>query len=236
VVYFPDTVQAGDERRVNVRESPHAGRREAGLPEAAVVCCCFNNPFKIGPVLFDIWARVLRSDARSVLWLLADQPEIQGRLRQEAVRRGVDPERLVFAHRVPYEEHLARLSLADLFLDTLPFNAGVTASDALWAVVPVLTCAGEAFASRMAGSLLRAAGLEELITSSLEEYERRAIALSSDRQRLGQLKTRLLERRSGGRSLFDGERFCRHLESAYRQMWERTRRSEPPAAFAVEPG
>ncbi len=233
IVCLPDAFQVNDRRRAG-DGSRAPSRVELGLPEAATVYCCFNNSHKLHPALFDIWARLLRADRASVLWLLAGAPVVEDRLRREAAKRGLDAGRLVFAPRVAYESHLARLELADLFLDTLPFNAGATAGDALWAGVPVLTCSGESFASRMAGSLTRAAGLPELATGSLEEYERLALALAADPQRLASYKARLLAGRRAA-ALFDGERFCRHLEAAYRRMWERSARGEDPAALRVEP-
>jgi protein O-GlcNAc transferase len=232
VVYLPGTFQGNDERRSRLDSQLPPTRRAAGLPDSGLVYCCFNNNYKLNPPLFDVWARVLNSSGDSVLWLLASEPAVETHLRQEAVKRGIQAERLVFAARVPYEQHLARLSLADLYLDTLPFNGGASASDALWMGVPVLTCSGEAFAARMAGSLLRAIGMPELITHCLEEYERQALQLDS--QQLSQYKARLLARGTGA-ALFDGQRFCRHLESAYRNMWERSQRGEAPASFCVEP-
>jgi len=234
VVYLPDTFQVNDERRSSATIAHMPARAEAGVPDGAVVLCCFNNCYKINPTLFDVWMRVLQAAPAAVLWLLAAEPAVEVRLRGEAVKRGIGAERLIFARRVPYGEHLARLSLADLYLDTLPFNGGASAGDALWAGVPVLTAPGEAFAARMAGSLLRAVDLPELLTNSLEEYERRAVELTSDPDRLARYKVQLLERRSVA-PLFDSKRFCRHLEAAYRTMWERTRRVEPPASFAVTP-
>ncbi len=234
IVSLPETFQVNDERRSRSGDAARRvpPRHELGLPEAATVYCCFNNSYKLNPPMLDIWARLLRADRAGVLWLLADGPAAQDRLRQEAIGRGVEAGRLIFAPRVPYDTHLARLPLADLFLDTLPFNAGATASDALWAGVPVLTCVGEAFAARMAGSLLRAAGLPELATGSLEEYERLGLELAADPQRLAQYKARLVAGR-GTVPLFDGERFCRHLEAAYWRMWERSQRGEAPAFFSV---
>jgi predicted O-linked N-acetylglucosamine transferase (SPINDLY family) len=232
VVYLPDTFQASDERRPQARSTPAPTREQAGLPETGLICCCFNSAFKLNPTLFSIWMRLLSAEAGAVLWLLGSDPGPRERLRAQAARCGVDPGRLVFAPRVSYEEHLARLTLADLFLDTHPFNAGASATDALWSAVPVLTCAGEALASRMAGGLLRAAGLPELITYNLEEYERAALALARDPARLAALKAQLLATRSTS-PLFDGERTCRHLEAAYRSMWERSQLREAPASFAV---
>lgn len=216
VAVLPECFQANDAAR---RIGPLPTREQVGLPDSAFVFCSFNNSYKYNPTMFDIWCRLLLARPGSVLWLVADTAEVATNLRSEASHRCVDPGRLVFADRVPYEEHLGRQALADLFLDTLPFNAGTTASDALFAGLPVLTCAGEAFASRMAGSLLRAAGLPELITHSLDEYERRALDLSGGGSQLQDLRARL--HAVGSRPPFDTRRFCRHLETAYRQMWAR---------------
>jgi protein O-GlcNAc transferase len=229
VVYLPECFQANDDRCVI---GPRPSRMEAGLPEHALVLCCFNNNYKLNPPLFEIWMRLLREVPGSVLWLLGDRPGTQANLLREAAARGVDESRLIFAGRLPYAQHLGRLGLADLFLDTLPYNAGATASDALRCGVPVLTCAGEAFVSRMAGSLLRSVGLPELITGSLPEYERVALALLREPQRLKELRVRLAENLPHA-ALFDTERFCRHLESAYFTMHERAHHGLPPEAFSV---
>jgi protein O-GlcNAc transferase len=229
VVYLPECFQANDDRCV-IGTRPT--RAEAGLPEQALVLCCFNNNYKLNPPLFDIWMRLLREIPGSVLWLLGDRAGTQGNLQREAVARGVDERRLVFAGRMPYAQHLGRLGLADLFLDTLPYNAGATASDALRSGVPVLTCAGEAFVSRMAGSLLRAVGLSELITGGLSEYEHTALTLLREPQRLQDLRARLAENLQRT-PLFDTQRFCRHLEAAYFTMSERAANGLPPAAFTV---
>ncbi len=199
-----------------------------------VVFCCFNNSYKLTPGLFDVWMRLLHRVPGSVLWLVAGTAAMESNLRLEAARREVDPGRLVFAPRMPYADHLARFGLADLFLDTLPFNAGTTASDALWAGVPVVTCSGNAFAARMAGSLLRAVGLPELITHSLPEYEALALRLATDSSALGALRAKM---RSGRERLplFDTGRFRRHVESAYFTMCETSWRGDPPRSFAVEP-
>jgi protein O-GlcNAc transferase len=231
VIYLPECFQANDDRRLIAEHRPT--RAEAGLPEGTFVFCSFNNSYKLSPAQFDIWCRLLRSVPDSVLWIVADHDAAQANLRREAQARGVAPERLIFARRVPYEDHLARLPLADLFLDSLPFNAGTTASDALWAGVPVLTCSGEAFAARMAGSLLRAIGLPELITHTAQEYEALAVRLANAPGELAALRARLAANRSS-HPLFDTERFCRHLESAYLTAHERQQRAEPPASFRVE--
>ena len=167
-------------------------RQEMGLPEHAFVFCCFNNNWKITPTIFDIWMRLLHQVEGSVLWLLGDNEGAERNLRKEAQRRGIDPSRLVFAGRLPPAEHLARHRLADLFLDTLPYNAHTTASDALWAGLPVLTCKGEAFAGRVAASLLHAVGIPELITSNLEDYQTLALKLARDPALLAEIKARLV--------------------------------------------
>jgi protein O-GlcNAc transferase len=234
IAYLPETFQANDERRVHGADTAPPTRAATGLGEASTVLCCFNNSYKINPAMFTVWMRILQATPEAILWLLAAEPAIETRLREEAAKSGVSAERLIFAPRVPYAEHLARLTLADLYLDTLPFNGGASASDALWAALPVVTTVGEAFASRMAGSLLSTLGLSELATNSLEDYERVATELAMDSQRRATYRQRLLVGR-GTAPLFDGRRFCRHLELAYGAMWERSQRGEPPATFTVEP-
>ncbi len=232
IVYLPDSYQVNDRKRAVAAVTP--SRAEAGLPERGVVFCCFNNNWKITACMFDVWMRILAAVDCSVLWLLADNRWATENLRREAARRGVSPDRLVFASRVANDEHLARHKLADLFLDTLPCNAHTTASDALWSSVPVITCSGRSFPARVAGSLLHAVGLEDLVTRSLAEYEELAIELARDEERLNAIRARL----SGGRErlpLFDTPRFCRHLEQAYRHMCRRDRNGEPPATFRVDP-
>jgi predicted O-linked N-acetylglucosamine transferase (SPINDLY family) len=231
VVYLPQCFQANDDRRL-IGAVPT--RAQAGLPEETVVLCCFNSSYKINPAIFDVWCRLLAGAPDSVLWLLAESDQAAGNLRREAAARGVDPGRLIMAPRLSYPQHLGRLALADLFLDTLPFNAGASASDALWGGVPLLTCAGEAFAARMAGSLLQAVGLPELITHSLPEYERRGLALAREPCALRLLKGRLAANRHSY-PLFDTRRFCRHLEAVYHTMWERAEREQAPASFALSP-
>jgi predicted O-linked N-acetylglucosamine transferase (SPINDLY family) len=197
------------------------------------VFCSFNNVCKIAPQVFDIWMRLLHAVPGSVLWFITENEHARLNLSREARARGVDPARLVFGRMLPYAQHLARIHLADLFLDTFPFNAGTTASDALWAGVPVLTCAGEAFASRMAGSLLRSLGIPELITTSLQEYESVAMALSTSSSTLEAIRARLEANRST-HALFDTERFRRNVEAAYCAMWARFRSGEEPAGFSVD--
>jgi predicted O-linked N-acetylglucosamine transferase (SPINDLY family) len=231
VVYLPECFQANDDRRAIEHT---LSRAQCGLPESAAVLCCFNNSFKLSPGVFEIWLRLLQAVPDSVLWLLGDTEAVQRNLRAYASAHGLSADRLVFAPRLPYAQHLGRMSLADLFLDTLPFNGGTTVSDALWAGLPVVTCSGDAFASRMGGSLLGAAGLPELVTHSPDNYARLALALTADRPRLAAIRTRLVARRTTSR-LFDTARFCRHLEAAYTTMHGRQRRGETPGSFAVAP-
>jgi predicted O-linked N-acetylglucosamine transferase (SPINDLY family) len=232
VVYLPHCFQANDGRR-KMSPSP-VSRLDCGLPEHGFVFCSFNNSYKINPPFFDVWARLLAAVPGSVLWLVGDNELAENNLRRETVNRGIGADRLVFARRLPYEDHLRRLSLADLFLDSLPFNAGTTGSDALWAGVPVLTCPGSSFAARMCGSLLRAVGLPELIVDNLHDYETLALRVATERGMSSGLRAKLAANRNTY-PLFDTAGFCRHIESAYRGMWERLQRGEPPAAFSVNP-
>jgi protein O-GlcNAc transferase len=233
VVHLPDCFQVNDHQRVNPGHTPT--RAEEGLPEKGFVFCCFNNTYKLNPWMFDIWMRLLREVPGSVLWLREESRTAGANLREEARARGVDPARIVFARRLPaFADHLARHRLADLFLDTLPYNAHTTASDALAAGLPLLTCAGSAYAGRVAGSLLRTIGMPDLITGNLQDYEALAMKLARDRPLLADLRSRL-ERNLATAALFDTDRFRRHIEAAYVTMWERCQRGERPQAFAVEP-
>ncbi|VFU09485.1 tetratricopeptide repeat protein [Methylocella tundrae] len=231
IVQLPHCYQPNDTRRLIADVTPT--RAQCGLPERGFVFCSFNNSYKLTPAFFDIWMRLLRAAPGSVLWLLEANALVKENLRRQASQRGVDPDRLVFAPRIPSPEHLARHRLADLFLDTLPYNAHTTASDALWAGLPVLTCAGDTFAGRVAGSLLHAVGLPELITASLDDYEALAGKLSCGDPRLLQgLRHKLLGARLAS-PLFDSARYARHFEAALTQMWENHRDGGAPRAFAV---
>jgi predicted O-linked N-acetylglucosamine transferase (SPINDLY family) len=232
IVYLPHCYQVNDNRRPLPQAIPT--RLEAGLPATGFVFCCFNHSYKITPTVFEIWLRLLQRLPGSVLWLLEDNAAAPRNLRREAQRQGVDGGRLVFAPRVGHEQHLARHCLADLFLDTLPYNAHTTSSDALWAGLPVLTCLGDTFPGRVAASLLAAIGLPELITLDLRHYEARAFELASDPLQLGALRSRLAENRNT-EPLFDTARFCRQLESAYTRMWQRYQSALDPQGFSVEP-
>ncbi len=228
VAYLPGSYQCNDAKRPIAARMP--GRSESGLPESGFVFCCFNNSYKILPEIFDIWMRLLRSIEGSVLWLLEDNATAAGNFRREAERRGVDAGRLIFASRVGAAEHLARQRLANLFLDTLPYGAHTTASDALWAGLPVLTSLGSTFAGRVGASLLEAIGMPELITRSLDEYERLALRLARDPAELRAIRTKLAANREGA-ALFDTLRFTRHLETAFSVMHERQQRGEAPQSF-----
>jgi protein O-GlcNAc transferase len=204
-------------------------RAEFGLPESGFVFCCFNNHYKLNPTTFDVWMRLLKSAPGSVLWLSDAPAEVKDNLAREAKSRGVDAARIVYAPRMPdMAEHLARYRLADLFIDTFPYNAHTTACDALWAGVPVLTYAGRSFASRVAASLLQAVGLPELVTHSLADYEALALALARDPQRLAALRERLAANRLST-PLFDTPALARQMEAAFSTMIERHQLGQPPA-------
>ena len=230
VVYLPDTYQANDATK-KMGETPT--RADVGLPGTGFVFCCFNSPFKLSRDVFDIWMRLLSAMDGSVLWLREGGSEVSKNLRKEAEERGVRAERLVFARRQPLETHLARHGLADLFLDTFYYNAHTTASDALWAGLPVLTCLGDTFAGRVAASLLTAIGLPELITRTPQEYEAAALRLATDPAQLSRIRSTLSKNRST-HPLFDTPRFVRHLEGAYLTMWERYQNGLPPDHIEVE--
>jgi predicted O-linked N-acetylglucosamine transferase (SPINDLY family) len=230
IVQLPHSYQVNDRWRAVAQHTP--SRADVGLPETGFVFCCFNNNYKITPAVFDVWMRLLRQCDGSVLWLLQDNEGAAANLRKEAAQRGVDASRLVFAHRKPLPEHLARQRLADLFLDTLPCNAHTTCSDALWVGLPVLTCAGATFAGRVAASLLRAVDMPELICTDLAAYEAKALHLASHPEALRLLRSQLEQNRLA-HALFDTDRFRQGLESAFRTMHARQRSGLAPEAFRV---
>jgi predicted O-linked N-acetylglucosamine transferase (SPINDLY family) len=225
IAYLPDSYQANDTKR-QIADKVFT-RAELGLPQDGFIFCCFNNNYKITPDVFDYWMKIIRQVGGSVLWLLEDNTTAAINLRKEAVRRGIAADRLVFAPRMPLPEHLARHRAADLFLDTLPCNAHTTASDALWAGLPVLTRIGETFAGRVAASLLNAIGLPELITSTPQAYEELAIELAINSDRLAYIKRKLTNNPLNA-ALFDINRFTRNIESAYVAMYERYQSDLPP--------
>lgn len=231
IVYLPHSYQINDsKRKISDRKFT---REEMGLPPAGFIFCCFNNNYKITPTTFNSWMRILKQVGNSVLWLFEDNQTAADNLRKEAALQGIDSARLVFAKHMTLDEHLARHRLADLFLDTLPYNAHTTASDALWAGLPVLTCIGEAFASRVAASLLNAIGLPELVTSTQADYEALAVELASRPERLAHIKQKL-EQNKPAAPLFDTALFTRHIETAYATMYQRYQSGLCPEHIRVD--
>ena len=231
IIYLPGSYQVNDRQRVISQKQ--FNRQELGLPQDSFVFCCFNNNYKITPHTFDGWVRILKAIEGSVLWLLEDNPTAGINLRKEAMQRGLEPARLVFAKRMDLPEHVARHRAADLFLDTLPYNAHTTASDALWAGLPVLTCMGESFAGRVAASLLNVIGLPELVTHTQADYEELAIELATNPTKLKAIKDKL----EGNRltmPLFDTPQFTKHIESAYTKMYERYHADLAPDHIYIE--
>ena len=231
IVYMPGSYQPNDHTRVE--HEPPKSRRELGLPAQGFVFCCFNNNFKITPDIFDIWMRVLKRVAGSVLWLFEDSPAAATNLRMEAERRGVAADRLIFAARAPHGAHMARHHAADLFLDTLPYNAHTTASDALWMGLPVLTRSGQAFAGRVAASVLLALDLPELIAASPEDYENRAVELAGNPLEMARIKQHLSQNRLT-KPLFNAKLYAEHIEQAFTRMYARYHAGEPPEDLHIE--
>jgi protein O-GlcNAc transferase len=231
VVYLPDSYQANDSRRPIAKMIPN--RAQCGLPETAFVFCNFNQSYKLTPTMFAMWMRILQQVEGSVLWLLQSNMACAKNLRHAAERHGIARERLVFAPALPVDRHLARLKQADLFLDSLPYNAHTTASDALWAGVPLVTSLGKTFPGRVAASLLHAVGLPEMIADSLPGYERLALKLANDPTLLRSIREKLAQNRLNV-ALFDTDRFRLNIEAAYTTMWEIMARGETARSFTVE--
>ena len=230
IVFMPGSYFITDDRLVVSDRTPT--RAQCGLPESGFVFCCFNSNYKITAAVFDIWMRLLGAIDGSVLWLLEANSTATENLRRHARQRGISPERLIFAGKMPVADHLARHRLADLCIDTLPCNAHTTATDALWAGLPVVTCLGSTFAGRVAASLLRAADLPELVAETLEDYEALALKLARDTALLASVKDKL----AGSREtcpLFDTAHATRSIEAAYVRMWERHQSGSPALSFAV---
>ncbi len=231
-VWLPDSYQVNDRRRTIADKV--FSRAALGLPAEGFVFCCFNNTYKITPDIFGVWASILEKVDNSVLWLLRTNHAAARNLTNEAQQRGIDPSRLIFADYMPLSDHLARYRAAGLFLDTLPYGAHTTASDALWAGLPVLTCTGNTFPGRVATSLLKAIGLPEMITETPQAYEDLAIALSQDPARLASIRQKLAQNRATA-PLFDTPRFTRHIEDAFLQMYARAQAGLPPDHIRVVP-
>jgi protein O-GlcNAc transferase len=229
-VYMPHSYQIND----YLTETSQTGvkRQEFGLPDDTFVFCSFNKPYKIEPVMFDSWMNILRKVDNCVLWLISGGKTADWNLKLAARERGVDSGRLIFAEMVPLEQHLERLQLADLALDTRIYNGGATTSNALGTGVPLITLLGDHFVSRMSASSLQAIGLPELITHSLEEYEALAVRLARNPAELRSIRQKLNENRSST-PLFDHLRYVRNLENAYRQMWEIFLTGEKPRQIDV---
>ena len=218
LVYLPGSYLVNDSQRPLPKVTPR--RDEVGLPPEGTVFCCFNKSYKFNPPVMDAWSRLLTKLPNSYLWLSEPSELAKTNLRREVASRGIDPNRIIFAARTPtLDDHLARIRCADLFLDTWPYNAHTTASDALWVGCPVLTWAGETFPSRVAGSLLQALGIGELVAASVEQYEQLAVELATNPDRLQDLRDRLEVARVAS-GLFDGGRFARDLERTYEAMWQ----------------
>ena len=230
IVHLPNCFQVNDSKRAIGARAP--ARRDVGLPEHKFVFCCFNNSYKITPAVYDIWMRILRQVDDSVLWLLEENGTTSTNLRKEAEARGVDAARIIFSRRIPLPEHLARHNCAGLFLDTLHWTANTTASTALWAGLPVLSCLGETFAGRVAASLLNAIDLPELVTTTPEAYEALAIELATNPEKLAKIKRKLADNRLTT-PLFDTKRFAKHIEAAYTTMYERYLADLAPADIYV---
>ncbi len=230
IVRLPHCYQANDGKRIVAPTAPT--RAQAGLPEDAFVFCCFNNAWKISPSIFALWMRLLRRIDGSVLWLLATNDAAVANLRAAAVGHGIDPSRLVFAPHAKHAEHLARHVLADLFVDTFPYNAHTTASDALWMGVPLLTYAGRSFPARVAASLLRSVGMPEMVMPSLDAYEAEAVSLAASPARLAALRAKLAQNRNSA-PLFDVDLFRRGIENAFETMQARAASGKEAAAFDV---
>jgi protein O-GlcNAc transferase len=232
IAYLPHSCFPNDASRPIAERTP--SRSEAGLPDKGFVFCSFNNLYKITPELFAVWMRLLSAIDGSVLWLSATNPEAVRNLKNEAKERGISGDRILFAPFLPSaEEHLARLRLADLFLDTTPYNAHATACDFLWAGVPIVTLQGASFAGRVGASLLSAIGVQTLIGDSAAEYEAIALRFARDPSGLTAVKRKLIRNRESY-PLFDTVRFTRNLEAAYMAMWKRRQNGDLPASFAVE--
>ena len=231
IVHLPHCYQANDSKKSMVEK--HITRQDLGLPQTGFVFCCFNNSYKILPPFFDIWMRLLHAVEGSVLWLIEDSTDAMLHLQSKAKASGINPTRIIFAKRIPITEHLARHQYADLFLDTLPYNAHTTASDALWAGVPVLTCTGTSFAGRVATSMLTTLDMPELITTNVNQYESVAHELALNPEKLQAIKSKLARNRLSS-PLFNASLITRDIEKAYQAMFQRFQKGLPPASITLD--
>lgn len=230
IIYLPQCFQANDSKRIAPKNV--LSRSDLNLPSDSFVFCCFNNTYKLNPAVFDVWSEILVKTIDSVLWFTVNNQLAEENIKRELVGRGVSESRIIFAKRCNYDEYLARYQLADLFLDTLPFNAGTTASDALWSGLPVLTQCGNSFSGRMAASLLSSLGISELITSSRDDYISKAVALCQDKNKLSFIKQKI-DMLKVNNSLFDGKVFAGHLEQAFEIAFNKNLNNMPPSSFAL---
>ena len=217
IIYLPNSYQVRDSSQ-KISEKKFT-KKDLGLPENSFVFCCFNRHYKINPEIFHIWIRVLKKINKSVLWLLEDNIKTSENLKKEAIKNGINPERIIFAKRMPIEEHLSRHNCADLFIDTYPYGAHTTCSDSLWANLPVVTLIGETFASRVAGSVLNSINMQELITHTKEEYENLIINLATNLEKLNHIKNKLSLKKLT-EPLFDTKLYTKNIESSYVKIYE----------------
>lgn len=230
IIRLPHSYQPNDDDKVI--SDINVTKVQLGLPEKGFIFCCFNKSYKISPKELDVWARVLKKVEGSVLWLIKPNKWVESNLRNEAKKRGIEPHRLVFAERVSLADHLARHKFADLFIDTFNCNAHTTASDALWVGLPVVTMLGKSFAARVAGSLLTAIDLPELITTDVQEYEELITTLAKNPEALKKIREKLVENKLT-KPLFDTKKFTQHLETGYTQAFEKYKNGEPPENIVV---
>lgn len=230
IVYLPNSYQINDPQRLVSEAS--ITREDAGLPGQGFVFCSFNQHYKFVPLVFDSWARILKRVDHSVLWLMAEGEDVRQNLRNEIAKRGIAPERLIFADRIPSAEHLARMRLADLFLDSLPYNSHTTASDALWVGLPIVTLQGQSFAARVASSLLTAMGLPQLITHSAEQYENLAVEIATNPRMLTEIKNTIGANKQET-PLFNSALTTQQIEAAYEKMVEQKLSHLPPTSIVV---
>lgn len=231
IIYLPNSYQISDQKRD--KSYNNLIKKHYNLPEDKFIFCCFNNIIKINPYIFNIWMNILKRNANSVLWLLSDNPQAINNLKFEAKNRNLDPERIIFSKKVSISENLNRYSLADLFLDTFPCSAHTTANDVLWAGTPLLTLAGESFASRVSASLLSSMNMGELITYSEREYEDLAVKLSNDNKKILEIKQRLaIEKRNT--TLFNSQFYTKNIELAYLEIWNNFRKGLEPKNVYIE--
>ena len=224
IIYLHDTYQSNDSKRI-ISEKKFF-RKDFNLPDDKFIFCCFNKKYKIDPNIFEIWMNILKKVNNSVLWLLDDENESTTNLIYETKLRNVDPKRIIFSKKIPTHEHLARHSLADLFLDTFPYGAHTTASDALWSGLPVITKKGNSFASRVASSLLKAISMDELITSNDQEYQDLAVRLATDKKQLNLIKDKL-SKNIKTKPLFNTALFTSNLEKAYKLAYKKFAKNLP---------